>query len=65
VVKRTYRGKKFESEHLENFSISPQGFYFTFYYPFASPMLLLPGNPTRLLFSFSQLKDDIEPASVL
>jgi hypothetical protein len=63
-LKELMQDTKFEVKHLENFSISPEGI--TFYYPFGFPHAAIALEPDdAFLFKFSQLKNDIEPASIL
>jgi hypothetical protein len=63
-LKELTEGKKFEAEHLENFSVTSEGI--TFYYSYGFPHAAVALEPDdAFLFSFSQLKDDIEPTSVL
>lgn len=63
-LKELTQDRKFETEHLNNFSISPEGI--TFYYPFGFPHAALALEPDdAFLFTFNQLKDDIDPASIL
>ncbi|QHT67134.1 hypothetical protein GXP67_10990 [Rhodocytophaga rosea] len=63
-LKELMQDKKFEVEHLENFSISSEGI--TFYYPYGFPHAAIALEPDdAFLYSFLQLKDDIEPTSLL
>lgn len=63
-LKELTQDKKFKAEHLEYFTVSPEGI--TFYYPFGFPHAALTLEPDdAFLFTFAQLKDDIDPTSVL